>query len=120
MATAMATPRSGIGRVVEHRWLQYRRTYRASIFSSFLTPVLFLAAMGLGLGSYVDEGTADASLGGVSFQAAWAKRLEARYQKTRFGAFMQRVFAGDASGDAHGDMLKVRRAMRWARAALWG
>jgi hypothetical protein len=62
----------------------------------------------------------NASLGGVSFQAAWAKRLEVRYQKTRFGAFIQRVFAGDASGDAHGDMLKVRRAMRWARGALWG
>ena len=50
--TAMAQPRtgSGIGRVFEHRWLQYRRTYRATIFSSFLTPVLFLGAMGLGLG----------------------------------------------------------------------
>ena len=67
MSTAMAQPRSGIGRVFEHRYLQYRRTFRASIFSSFLTPVLFLAAMGLGLGSYVDSGTATASLGGVPY-----------------------------------------------------
>ena len=52
--TALAPARSGIGQVFEHRLLQYRRSYRASIFSSFLTPVLFLAAMGLGLGSYVD------------------------------------------------------------------
>ena len=44
----------GIGRVFEHRFLSYRRTFRASIFSSFLTPVLFLTAMGLGLGAYVD------------------------------------------------------------------
>ena len=69
MATAMAQPRSGIGRVFEHRYLQYRRTFRATIFSSFLTPVLFLTAMGLGLGSYVDSGTATASLGGVPYLA---------------------------------------------------
>jgi lipooligosaccharide transport system permease protein len=66
-ATAVTQPRNGIGRVFEHRWLQYRRTFRASIFSSFLTPVLFLAAMGLGLGSYVDGGEATASLGGVPY-----------------------------------------------------
>ena len=42
-------------RVVEHRLLAYRRTFRSTIFTSFVTPTLFLAAMGLGLGSYVDE-----------------------------------------------------------------
>jgi lipooligosaccharide transport system permease protein len=42
-------------RVVEHRALQYRRTFRASIFGSFVQPVLFLAAMGIGLGGYVDR-----------------------------------------------------------------
>ena len=35
--------------------LQYRRTFRASLFSSFGIPVLFLTAMGLGLGGYVDQ-----------------------------------------------------------------
>jgi lipooligosaccharide transport system permease protein len=67
---AAATPTvagSGIGRVFEHRFLQYRRTYRASLFSSFLTPVLFLTAMGLGLGSYVDAGAPDPSLGGFTY-----------------------------------------------------
>ena len=67
---AAATPAvvgSGIGKVFEHRYLQYKRTFRASIFSSFLTPVLFLTAMGLGLGTYVDDGTGTASLGGVSY-----------------------------------------------------
>jgi lipooligosaccharide transport system permease protein len=55
-------------RVVEHRALQYRRTFRASIFSSFLSPVLFLAAMGLGLGTYVDQsGNATKALGGLSY-----------------------------------------------------
>jgi lipooligosaccharide transport system permease protein len=64
--TALAPARSGIGRVFEHRFLTYRRTFRASLFSSFLTPVLFLTAMGLGLGTYVDSSTTDA-LGGVPY-----------------------------------------------------
>ena len=57
---------STIGRVVEHRALQYRRTFRASLFGSFGIPALFLAAMGLGLGGYVDQ-SADAVLNGVTY-----------------------------------------------------
>ena len=53
-----------VGRVFEHRLVLYRRTFRSSIFSSFLSPVLFLTAMGLGLGSYVSN---SASLGGVPY-----------------------------------------------------
>ena len=45
-----------ISRVYEHQFLLYRRTWRGSIFNSFLSPVLFLLAMGVGLGSYVDKG----------------------------------------------------------------
>jgi lipooligosaccharide transport system permease protein len=56
-----------VGRVIEHRALQYRRTFRASIFSSFLSPTLFLAAMGLGLGTYVDQGGGNAALGDLSY-----------------------------------------------------
>src|SRR5436305_6042493 len=55
-------------RVVELRAMQYRRTFRASIFSSFLNPVLFLASMGIGLGTYVDRsGAATQALGGLSY-----------------------------------------------------
>jgi lipooligosaccharide transport system permease protein len=55
-------------RVVELRAMQYRRTFRASIFSSFLSPVLFLASMGIGLGMYVDQSpTATAALGGLTY-----------------------------------------------------
>jgi lipooligosaccharide transport system permease protein len=48
-------------------WLtNYRRTWRGSIYSSVLEPVLYLGAMGLGLGTLVDRhGTA--SLGGMSY-----------------------------------------------------
>jgi lipooligosaccharide transport system permease protein len=59
---------AAVGRVVEHRALSYARTFRASLFSSFLTPVLFLAAMGLGLGGYVDSsGAASEALGGLTY-----------------------------------------------------
>jgi lipooligosaccharide transport system permease protein len=55
-------------RVVELRAMQYRRTFRASIFSSFLSPVLFLASMGIGLGMYVDQSpSATAALGGLTY-----------------------------------------------------
>jgi lipooligosaccharide transport system permease protein len=48
-------------------WLtDYRRTWRGSIYSSVANPVLYLGAMGLGLGTLVNRhGTA--SLGGVSY-----------------------------------------------------
>ena len=43
-------------RVLEHRYLLYRRSWRGSIFNSFLAPVLFLASIGLGLGAFVQPG----------------------------------------------------------------
>ncbi|MBO0776869.1 MAG: ABC transporter permease [Actinobacteria bacterium] len=48
-------------------WLtDYRRTWRGSIFSSVLNPVLFLGSLGLGLGSLVNR-HGSAGLGGVSY-----------------------------------------------------
>lgn len=63
---ALAPAWSTIARVIEHRALQYRRTFRASIFSSFGVPVLFLTAMGLGLGGYVDQNP-DPTLAGLTY-----------------------------------------------------
>ncbi len=57
---------STVTRVIEHRLLQYRRTFRASLFSSFGIPILFLTAMGLGLGGYVDQ-TPDPALAGLTY-----------------------------------------------------
>jgi lipooligosaccharide transport system permease protein len=73
-APAPITWLSGIARVFEYRLLSYRRTYRSSIFNSFVGPVLFLAAMGVGLGTYVDQ-SATAELGGVSYLAFLAPGL---------------------------------------------
>jgi lipooligosaccharide transport system permease protein len=46
---------TGAFHVVRRNALVYRRVWRGSVFSSFLQPTLFLAAMGLGLGALVDS-----------------------------------------------------------------
>ena len=61
-------------RVFDHRAIQYRRTARGSLFGSFVSPVMFLAAMGLGLGSYVDRSD-PATLGGIPYLAWLAPGL---------------------------------------------
>ena len=43
-------------RMLEAHARLYRKNWRASVFSSFLNPVLFLVAMGLSLGTLVDDG----------------------------------------------------------------
>lgn len=50
-------------RVVEASARVYRRTWRGSVISTFFNPILYLLAMGVGLGQLVDEGTGSASLG---------------------------------------------------------
>jgi lipooligosaccharide transport system permease protein len=57
---------SGALRIVQRNALVYRRAWRGSVFSSFLQPTMFLTAMGWGLGTFVDRGTA-ALPGGVPF-----------------------------------------------------
>jgi lipooligosaccharide transport system permease protein len=57
---------AGVTHVIEHRAVQYRRTFRSSVFTSFLTPLLFLTALGIGLGGYVNA-SSTAALGGVSY-----------------------------------------------------
>jgi lipooligosaccharide transport system permease protein len=59
----MSTPT--LLRVVEREARVYRRLWRGNVFSSLLTPVLFLAAMGVGLGDLVDQRSGGA--GGVSY-----------------------------------------------------
>jgi lipooligosaccharide transport system permease protein len=49
-------------------WLyRYRRTWRGSAVTSFLSPALYLAAMGYGLGSLVDRGGGSATLAGLDY-----------------------------------------------------
>ena len=50
------------GRVIEASARVYRRTFRGSVMSTFLNPVLFLLAMGVGLGKLVDSGAGGSTL----------------------------------------------------------
>src|SRR2546421_11965132 len=47
---------TGTLRVLEHHLLVYRRTWKGSVFVSFVSPILFLGAMGFGLGSLISRG----------------------------------------------------------------
>ena len=61
----------------------YRRTWRGTMFMTFFSPILFLGAMGFGLGSFVDSSTGAAAgaasaggfLGSVPFAAFLAPGL---------------------------------------------
>jgi lipooligosaccharide transport system permease protein len=49
-------------------WLfQYGRTWRGSVLSTVLFPVLFLASMGVGLGTLVDDSTGGAGIDGHGY-----------------------------------------------------
>lgn len=58
---------SRVWRAYRYWTYMYKRTWRATLASGFLTPVLFLAAMGVGLGTLVDRHGGSARLGGVSY-----------------------------------------------------
>jgi lipooligosaccharide transport system permease protein len=64
----------GTLRVLEHNLLVYRRTWKGSIFASFVAPVLFLSAMGLGLGSLISRGPSR-TVDGVTYLAFLAPGL---------------------------------------------
>jgi lipooligosaccharide transport system permease protein len=53
----------------------FRRTWKADIGTTFLTPVLFLASLGLGLGGLIGHGEALASLGGENYVSFVAPAL---------------------------------------------
>lgn len=61
-------------RFLEHNLMVYRRTWRASAFTTFLSPILFLSAMGIGLGSFVDR-NATSAFEGISYLAFLAPGL---------------------------------------------
>lgn len=70
-ATALAAPREGRmwDRALAYWLLNYKRTWRGSLFSGFLSPLFFLAAMGLGLGALVDAGEPSLGVPYVAFVA---------------------------------------------------
>lgn len=53
--TGPATLPDMLGRQLDYWWAVYRRTWKGSAISSFVEPLLYLAAMGVLLGGYVDD-----------------------------------------------------------------
>jgi lipooligosaccharide transport system permease protein len=80
---------------------QYKRTWKSSIATSFLIPILYLAAMGIALGSLIDKHSH--GIGGVSYVAFLAPGL----------------LAGTAMQIGTNDMMyPVLGAIKWMRTYL--
>ncbi len=78
---------SATARVLEYNARVYRQTWRGGLTTMFLSPVLYLAAMGFGVGRFVDAaGTAEEVLGGVPYAEWLAPGLMAA-QAMQVGAF---------------------------------
>lgn len=65
--TARPRGRTLAGRALECYLYGYRRTWRGSIFSTFLVPLIYLGAMGFGVGTLVDRPASTRALGGLSY-----------------------------------------------------
>ena len=87
-------------RYFESRALVFRHTWRGSVITTFVNPVLFLTAMGLGLGTLVDDGQGRAALDGLTYLQFLAPGLLA--------AFAMQTAAGDSS-------FPVMASIKWVR-----
>ena len=85
-------------RVVEQQMLIYRRFWRGSVLAYVLAPLMFLAAIGLGLGGLVEQRSG--SVGGVSYLAFVAPGLMA---------------AAAMTGAAGESLWPVMAGMKWVR-----
>ncbi len=89
----MATPRAA--RYFETRARVYRHTWRGSAITTFLNPILYLAAMGLGLGTLVDDGSGRQVIGSLTYLEFLAPGLlAATTMQTAAGESMWPVMAG--------------------------
>ncbi len=52
-STGRLSVTQGVGRQVDYWWTYYKRTWKGSIVSSFLSPLLYVLAMGVLLGGFV-------------------------------------------------------------------
>ena len=106
----------------------YRRTWRGRIVTTFLSPVLFLAALGFGLGRFVDS-TGDADLGGVAVPAVPGARACSPRSAMQTGGFeatypiiggirWNRIYPRDARDADHDQRHRQRRA-RAGSASAW-
>src|SRR5919108_1144086 len=57
---------NGALKVFTHHLLVYRRVWKGSLFASFIEPVLYLASIGVGLGTLIARGPAH-TVGGLPY-----------------------------------------------------
>jgi len=74
-------------RFAESEVIAYRRTWRGTVITSFVNPVLFLAAMGAGLGSLVDSGNGDLGVPYLAFVATGLMAASAMQNGATDGSF---------------------------------
>ncbi len=74
-------------RIVESELVAYRRTWRGTVISSFVNPVLFLTAMGLGLGTLVDAGPSELAIPYIAFVVTGLMAATAMQSGAGDGAF---------------------------------
>lgn len=74
-------------RYAESEVIAYRRTWRGTVISSFVNPILFLAAMGAGLGALVDEGAGDLAIPYLAFVASGLMAATAMQNGAGDGSF---------------------------------
>lgn len=77
----------GPWRVVESELLGYKRTWRGTAMSSFVSPILFLTAMGLGFGSLVDSGASGLNVSYLAFVATGLMAASGMQNGAADGAF---------------------------------
>lgn len=74
-------------RFAESEVIAYRRTWRGTVITSFVNPILFLAAMGSGLGSLVDSGSGDLGVPYLAFVATGLMAATAMQNGAGDGSF---------------------------------
>lgn len=98
-----------VGRIVETEWVNYRRTWKGTVWSAFLAPLLYLGAIGFGLGSLVETDGAQLGTSGsgeaLDYVAFLAPGLVA--------ATAMQVGSGEA---IFGTMARVRWRRTWLTA----
>lgn len=74
-------------RIAESELIGYKRTWRGTAISSFVNPILFLTAMGAGLGTLVDRGQGDLAVPYLAFVATGLMAASAMQNGASDGAF---------------------------------
>jgi lipooligosaccharide transport system permease protein len=79
--TAPRSPADGAGRLLDYWAIAYRRTWKGSAISSFVTPLLYVLAMGVLLGGFI-EGDPDQLDGATTYLAFVAPGMVAAQAMT--------------------------------------